>query len=206
RIMPEQIVEVYTKEFIRSSKILEILWYPVEDPSGLLPPKAEVPVYSIRYREYGGNCSTANGYDYSFCPELAVTNQSSVNIYNQYMALNEPLMWISVIAISAANVSSLPSYRFSIPPTSYNDYFAEDKKLWCELPKSKTPNNSLDPTVANDPNKAKSTVDSMTKSSPRNSTQAKSSAQLNVDLAWLSAGTVCCLAVLTVSAQQWLIQ
>ncbi|PAA57396.1 hypothetical protein BOX15_Mlig010296g1 [Macrostomum lignano] len=217
RIVPETVTGVYESNLNNASKKFEIKWNPAEDPSGLLPPKAEVPLYSIRYQKSGDNCAISKGRSYYFCPELAVTNQSSVNIYSQYMALNEPQMWVSVIAISAANVSSAPSiplYIYAKTMTSLKEPFAVDKTQWCELPNTttstSTPHNSLDPTVTqsltNDPNKAKSTANSTAKSSPRNSTQAKSSAQLNVDLSWLSAGTVCSLAVLTVSAQQWLIQ
>ncbi|PAA75763.1 hypothetical protein BOX15_Mlig029287g1 [Macrostomum lignano] len=215
RIVPETVTGIYKSNLNNASKKFEIKWNPVEDPSGLLTPKAEVPLYSIRYEKSGDSCTTSKGRSYYFCPELAVTNQSSANIYNQYIALNEPLMRVSVIAISAANVSSFSSKYLHIHARTISDYLPVDvdKKQWCGLnttTSTSTPHNSLDPTVTqsltNDPNKAKSTVDSTTKSSPRNSTQAKSSAQLNVDLSWLSAGTVCSLAVLTVSAQQWLIQ
>ncbi|PAA57394.1 hypothetical protein BOX15_Mlig016394g1 [Macrostomum lignano] len=202
RIVPEKVTWIYKSNLNNASKIFEIKWYPVEDPSGLLPPKAEVPVYSIRYEKSGDSCTTSKGRNYSSCPELAVTNQSSVNIYSQYMALNEPQMWIAVIAISAANVSSESSLHFIYAKTmtSLKEPFAVDRTQWCEL------DSTVAQSLTNDPNKAKSTANSTAKSSPRNSTQVKSSAQLNVDLAWLSAGTVCSLAVFTVSAQQWLIQ
>uniref|UniRef100_A0A1I8G3I1 Receptor protein-tyrosine kinase n=2 Tax=Macrostomum lignano TaxID=282301 RepID=A0A1I8G3I1_9PLAT len=231
RIVPKPSMAIYISRKDYASKIIEIKWNPVKDPSGLLPPKADVPVYSLRYRETGGNCTAVNGY-YS-CPELAVTNQSSLNIYNQYMALNEPPMFIKVIAISAANVSSVSIDRLYIQDEK--PLAAEDEKRLGLLPstmartltsvtnhKFSMPirnvhivhhtqttkqltshvHRTVAQTLANDPNKTNSTA----KSSSRNSTQTKSSAQLKMDLAWLSAGAVCSLAVLTVSAQQWLIQ
>uniref|UniRef100_A0A1I8G1G6 VWFA domain-containing protein n=1 Tax=Macrostomum lignano TaxID=282301 RepID=A0A1I8G1G6_9PLAT len=201
----------------------------------------KVPVYSLRYEESGDNCTDVNSY-YS-CPELAVTNQSSVNIYSQYMALNEPPMWIAVIAISAANVPSLSRSLLYIQDKK--PLAAEDEKRLGLLPSTVTKSSQRTKTsmpwygghgtkasmsaarsstmtmlsrpykfphlhlnapkiFSNDSNKAKSTT-KFTANSMANST-TKSSAQLNVDLAWLNAGTVCSLAVLTVSAQQWLIQ
>uniref|UniRef100_A0A1I8J6R9 VWFA domain-containing protein n=1 Tax=Macrostomum lignano TaxID=282301 RepID=A0A1I8J6R9_9PLAT len=241
RVVPEKITGTYISRREYASKIIEIKWNPVEDPSGLLPPKAEVPVYSLRYEESGDNCTDVNSY-YS-CPELAVTNQSSVNIYSQYMALNEPPMWIAVIAISAANVPSLSRSLLYIQDKK--PLAAEDEKRLGLLPSTVTKSSQRTKTsmpwygghgtkasmsaarsstmtmlsrpykfphlhlnapkiFSNDSNKAKSTT-KFTANSMANST-TKSSAQLNVDLAWLNAGTVCSLAVLTVSAQQWLIQ
>uniref|UniRef100_A0A1I8J5F0 VWFA domain-containing protein n=1 Tax=Macrostomum lignano TaxID=282301 RepID=A0A1I8J5F0_9PLAT len=204
RIVPKPSMAIYISRKDYASKIIEIKWNPVKDPS-------DVPVYSLRYRETGGNCTAVNGY-YS-CPELAVTNQSSLNIYNQYMALNEPPMFIKVIAISAANVSSVSIDRLYIQDEK--PLAAEDEKRLGLLPSTMARtltsttkqltshvHRTVAQTLANDPNKTNSTA----KSSSRNSTQTKSSAQLKMDLAWLSAGAVCSLAVLTVSAQQWLIQ
>ncbi|PAA75760.1 hypothetical protein BOX15_Mlig018094g1 [Macrostomum lignano] len=200
RIVPEPSMAIYISRKDYASKIIVIKWNPVKDPSGLLPPKADVPVYSLRYRETGGNCTAVNGY-YS-CPELAVTNQSSLNIYNQYMALNEPPMFIKVIAISAANVSSVSIDRLYIQDKK--PLAAEDEKQLGLLPSTTAStltshmHRTVAQTLANDPNK----TNSMAKSSSRNLTPA----QLKLDLAWFSAGAVCSLAVLTVSAQQWLIQ